>query len=88
MSHSRPLPSRHNGRRTIDGVPFDVEIRMEADTTWTLSLIDKDGDCIVWSEQFRTDDDAHAELLRAINEEGIERVLRHPHKMGSADDAL
>jgi hypothetical protein len=58
-------------RITVEGSTYEIEIyRLETNATWILEVVDKEGTSIVWDEQFKTDQDALAEALRTIREEG------------------
>ena len=65
------ISSRHNGNFTRDGVTVELCIYRLANTRWTLEVVDADGTSTVWDDEFETDDDAHAEFLRSIEEFGM-----------------
>jgi len=65
------ISSRHNGYFTRDDVRVEVCIYRLANTKWTLEVVDADGTSTVWDGEFETDDDAHAEFLRSIEESGM-----------------
>jgi hypothetical protein len=55
----------------VGGLGFRVEIyRLEHETGWSLEVIDKDGTSTVWDEQFKSDQEALDEVLKAIRDEG------------------
>jgi hypothetical protein len=65
-------------RTTVEGSTYEIEIyRLETDATWILEVVDKEGTSIVWDEQFKTDQDALAEALRTIREEGAAAFRDH-----------
>lgn len=70
------IPSRHNGPFTKDGITLDVQIYRLTHTKWTLEVVAPDNTSIVWDDEFETDDEAYAELLRTIAEDGITSLLR------------
>jgi hypothetical protein len=64
--------------RTIElgGRDFRVEIyKLEHEVKWVLEVVGKDGSSTVWDQPFNTDQDALAELLRVIQEEGASAFL-------------
>ena len=65
------ISSRHNGYVTRDGVTVELCIYRLAITKWTLEVVDADGTSTVWDDEFETDDDAHAEFLRSVEESGM-----------------
>lgn len=72
MSEDQKLiSSRHNRNFTRDGVTVELCIYRLANTRWTLEVVDADGTSTVCDDEFETDDDAHAELLRSIEEFGM-----------------
>lgn len=75
------ITSRHNGRLTRDGVTIEIVICRLADTKWSLEVVDKNNASVVWDGEFDTDDAAYAELLRAIDEEGMDGILRDPKRL-------
>ncbi len=55
----------------VGGLDFRVEIyRLEHEPHWALEVIDKDGTSTVWDEQFKSDQEALDEVLKAIRDEG------------------
>jgi hypothetical protein len=61
-----------SGPVTRDDVTVEVDIyRFEHETAWTLEVVNDAGTSIVWDDLFASDDDAHAEFLRTVAEEGM-----------------
>lgn len=75
------INSRHNGRLTRDGTTIEIVICRLAHTRWSLEVVDRDNNSIVWDGEFDTDDDAYAELMRSIDEEGLDGILRDPKRL-------
>jgi len=74
---------------TIDGEAVDVEIYRGAhDKTWTLELVDAFGNSTIWDDEFDTDSDALKEVLKTIEEEGIEALLGEPSEEQIIDRKL
>jgi hypothetical protein len=65
------IRSRHSRYFTHDGVTVELCIYRLENTKWTLEVVDADGTSTVWDDEFETDDDAHAEFLRSIEESGM-----------------
>lgn len=61
---------------TQDGVTVELGIyRLEHDPKWAMEVVNQAGTSTVWDEQFDTDEDAHREFLRTIEEEGLVAFL-------------
>ena len=55
----------------VDGMELRIEIyRLEGEPLWALEVVDAEGTCTVWDEQFRTDQDALDAVEQVIREEG------------------
>lgn len=71
--------SRLSGPVTQDGISVDVLIyRLEDSYEWALEVVDAEGTSTVWDELFRSAEDAHAEFVRTLKDEGILCFLRDP----------
>ena len=57
---------------TRNGVAVRVDIYGDSESKWILEIIDADKHSHVWHEQFRTDQDALDEALRALDQEPLE----------------
>ncbi|MGD9802521.1 MAG: hypothetical protein AB7E80_17000 [Hyphomicrobiaceae bacterium] len=75
------INSRHNGKLTRGGITVEIVICRLAHTKWSLEVVDRDNNSIVWDGEFDTDDDAYAELMRSIDEEGLDGILRDPKRL-------
>jgi hypothetical protein len=64
---------------SVEGHNFQIEIHRLEHTKWSLEVIDEEGTSIVWDEEFETDDAALAEVLRAIEEEGVAAFQESPN---------
>ena len=57
---------------TQDGITVELCIyRLEAETEWSLEVVNGAGTCIVWDDTFHSDDAANEEFLRTVSEEGM-----------------
>jgi hypothetical protein len=54
-----------------DGISVDVRICRLEDTEWSLEIVANDGNSTVWNDLFPSDEDALAEALNSIGEDGI-----------------
>jgi hypothetical protein len=55
-----------------DGVMVEVHIiRLEDEKNWTLEVVNSTGTSIVWDDPFESDEQAYAEFLRTVAEEGM-----------------
>jgi hypothetical protein len=54
-----------------DGISVDVRIYRLEDTDWSLEIVANDGNSTVWNDLFPSDEDALAEALESIGEDGI-----------------
>lgn len=62
-----------------DGTTIEVCIyRGGDDRNWTLEVVDHEGASTVWNETFETDQQALDEVLRTIDQEGINAFLDDP----------
>jgi hypothetical protein len=73
--------SRYNGMLTRDGITIEVNICRLADSKWSLEVVDRDNNSIVWDGEFDTEEDAYDELIRSIDEEGMDGILRDPKRL-------
>lgn len=80
------VTSGKSKRISIDGFVFAIEIyRLEADTTWSLEVVDQDGTSHVWDDTFESDKEAFNVAVEAIEKEGAltfmrgNNVIRFPH---------
>ena len=61
---------------TRDGVTIRVSIfRLEADTEWSLEVVNQAGGSVTWDKPFATEEDALAEVIATIAKEGIETFV-------------
>lgn len=68
-----------SGKVTKDGITVDVQIyRLENGKEWCLEVVDEEGTSTVWEDLFPTDQLAHTEFRRVLDEEGIMAILRDP----------
>ena len=69
--------SGESQRVVVDGYIFSIEIyRLETDKTWTLEVVDHEGNSHVWNGHFRSDKDARSTALQALEAEGAVAFLR------------
>lgn len=61
-----------SGPVTQNGVIVDIAIYGDGEGRWILEVVDEQQTSHVWDERFITDKDAHAEALRALDEEPLE----------------
>ena len=66
---------------TRNGVTVQVQIYGDEEGEWILEVVDRDNTSHVWDEHFRTDAEALAEAIRALEEEPIE-FLGKPRSTG------
>jgi hypothetical protein len=54
----------------VDGYPFSINTsRFETETTWTLEVVDHEGNSHVWEEQFTSDTEARDAAINALETE-------------------
>ena len=63
--------SGHCTRFIKDGVVVDVQIYRLEDTAWSLEVVNSANTSVVWDDLFETDDEAFAEFMRTVEEEGM-----------------
>ena len=57
------------------GQTVDIDIYRTEDSGWVLEIVDSGNNSTVWEDQFETDQDALAEALDALKQEGIEAFV-------------
>jgi len=69
-----------SGRDVTDGVSVDVCIfRLQGEREWSLDAYIDGGDCVAWTETFRTDAAALAEFFGVAADEGASVFLSRAH---------
>lgn len=69
-----------SGRYLTDGVSVDVCIfRLLDEREWSLDAYLEGGDCVAWTETFRTESGALAEFFGVAANEGASMFLAHAH---------
>jgi uncharacterized protein len=81
MPDPKIIDSKYSGTFTRDGLTVEVCIYRLEDTKWTLEVVDREGNSIVWESEFETDAAAHAEFLRSVEIEGLDGILRDPRTL-------
>lgn len=55
-----------------DGQVVEVSIfRLEAETGWILEVVNEQNTSTVWDDPFETDEEAYAEFLSTVEDEGM-----------------
>ncbi len=75
-----PLRSPLCQSLTHDDKTIDIEIYEDGNGGWILEVVDEYGNSTVWDLPFQTDVEALAEVLRTIDEDGIEALIGLPAK--------
>jgi hypothetical protein len=71
------VTSGKSKRIVVDGYPFSIDIyRLETETTWTLEVVDHEGNSHVWEEQFTSDTEARDAAINALETEGALAFMR------------
>jgi uncharacterized protein len=55
----------------VDDEHVKVEIYRLEHTDWSLELVDEAGTSVVWDERFKDDEEAFAEAIKTLEEEGL-----------------
>ena len=63
---------------TRDGKTVQVEIYEDGEGAWLLEVVDDYGNSTVWDASFVTDQEALDEVLKTINEDGIDSLIGSP----------
>lgn len=58
-----------------DGKVVHIEIYEDGEGGWLLEIVDEDNNSTMWEDSFDTDQDALAEALATIKEEGIDVLI-------------
>jgi len=78
MNPQDPKIVRSELSRTVqkDGVTVEVLIiRLEAESKWSLEVVNAAGTSTVWDDLFASDKAAYAQFERTVTEEGIRAFL-------------
>jgi len=65
------MQSKHTQQYSAEGKTVDIDIYRTEDSSWILEIVDQDNNSTLWEDQFEQEDDALAEALDALKEEGI-----------------
>lgn len=60
-----------------EGQRVRIEIYGDGDGGWLLEVVDEFGNSTVWDDPFPTDQEALAEVLATVDEEGIAVLVGH-----------
>ena len=63
---------------TRDGKTVRIEIYKDGEGAWLLEVVDDFGNSTVWDDPFASDQEALDEVLRTIDEEGIDSLIGSP----------
>jgi len=66
-----PLSQRYEE----DGQVVHIEIYEDGEGGWLLEVVDEDNNSTMWEDSFDSDDEALAEALAAIEQEGIQALI-------------
>lgn len=66
-----PLSQRYEE----DGQVVYIEIYEDGEGGWLLEIVDEDNNSTMWEDAFDSDEDALAEALAAIEQEGIQALI-------------
>ena len=66
-----PLSQRYEE----DGQAVSIEICEDGEGGWLLEIVDEDNNSTMWEDSFDSDEDALAEALDAIKQEGIQALI-------------
>lgn len=66
-----PLSQRYEE----DGQVVHIEIYEDGEGGWLLEIVDEDNNSTMWEDSFDSDEDALAEALDAIRQEGIRALI-------------
>ncbi len=81
MDDPKIIDSKYNRFVTRDGVTVQLCIYRLEDSKWTLEVVDDAGTSIVWDDEFETDDAAFGAFLKAMDEEGLDGIVRNPARL-------
>ena len=60
---------------TRDGKSVRIDIYEDGKDAWILEVVDQFNNSTVWDDSFPTDQDALAEVLRTMDDDGIESLI-------------
>ena len=73
--------SEYSGDFISNGIKVEVHIYRLENTAWTLEVVDQENNSIVWDDEFKTDDEAYEKLLKTVEIEGLDGILRDPRQL-------
>ena len=71
-----------------DGSSVEVEIYRAENEDWILEVVDQHGNSTVWNDPFPTDQSALDEVMRTIDEQGIDAVIGPPPGQGERNPSM
>ncbi len=75
MGSNEPGMSPLSQRYEEEGIAVHIEIYEDGEGGWLLEIVDEDNNSTMWEDSFDSDEDALAEALAAIEEEGIRALI-------------
>ncbi|MGM0524700.1 MAG: hypothetical protein ACQEQ8_00695 [Pseudomonadota bacterium] len=69
------IQSKHTQQYSAEGKTVDIDIYRTEDSGWILEIVDQENNSTLWEDQFEQEDDALAEAMDALQEEGIDSFI-------------
>jgi hypothetical protein len=69
------IQSKHTQNYSVDGKAVEIDIYRTEDSGWILEIVDENNNSTLWEDEFEKEDDALAEALDALKEEGIDNFI-------------
>jgi len=69
------IQSKHTQQYSANGKTVEIDIYRTEDSGWILEIVDENNNSTLWEDEFEKEDDAIAEALDALKEEGIDNFI-------------
>ncbi|WP_404399517.1 hypothetical protein LG288_07380 [Idiomarina seosinensis] len=75
MSEQEVIQSKHTQQYSAGGKTVDIDIYRTEDSGWILEIVDENNNSTLWEDYFEKEEEALAEALDALKEEGIDSFI-------------
>ena len=69
------IQSKNTQQYSANGKTVEIDIYRTEDSGWILEVVDENNNSTLWEDEFEKEDDALAEALDALKEEGIDNFI-------------
>ncbi|MDV6314846.1 hypothetical protein [Idiomarina sp. HP20-50] len=69
------IQSKHTQEYSDNGKTVEIDIYRSEESGWILEIVDQNNNSTLWEDEFEKEEDALAEALDALKEEGIDNFI-------------